>query len=139
LSAESGAEGREEYARLLTEERVRSAIRSALESYGRLLERRGMPYGKGYPSVPNKEVKKQTRYFEDVVRPVHLSIAEEGFWPQGASFFYYLFREDDGGARYEALGLRLQIETPGTMFQGFAVPILDLCYGRFTPDEDDAL
>jgi hypothetical protein len=39
--------------------------------------------------------------------------------------------------RYDALGLRLQIETPRTMFHGFSVPILDLYYGRFTPDEEE--
>ena len=130
-------DGREDYARLITEDRVRSAIRVALESYRHVLERKMMTYGKDYPWVRDKEVEKQARHFEDVVKPVYLGIADNGLWPPGTSFFYYLFKQDDNQVRYDCLGLRLQIETPGKMFHGFSVPILDLYYGRFTLDEDD--
>lgn len=130
-------DGREDYARLITEDRVRSAIKTALESYKHLLERRMMTYGKDYPWVKDKEVEKQARHFEDVVKPIYLGIAADGLWPPGTSFSYYLFREDDNLVRYDCLGLRLQIETPGTRTHGFAVPIIDLYYGRFTPYEED--
>lgn len=133
------ADGREDYARLVTEERVRAAIKVALECYGHVLERKSMTYGEDYPWVRDEEVLKQAGSFEDVVRPVYLDIADNGSWPQGSKFSYYLFKEDDNLVRYDCLGLRLQIETPGGMFRGFAIPILDLYYGRFAYyDEDDA-
>ncbi len=131
------ADDRENYAPLVTEERVRSAIRVALESYKHVLEKRALPYGEEYPWALDKEVEKQFSNFKDVVEPVYLRIAGGGSWPPGASFVYYLFRVDDNNVRYECLALRLQIETPGAMFQGFALPILDLTYGRFGPDEED--
>lgn len=132
------SDGREDYARLVTEERVRSAIKVALESYKHVLERKSMPYGEDYPWARDKEVGKQVRHFEDVVKPVYLGIADDGSWPPGTSFFYYLFRVDDNQVRYDCLGLRLQIQTPGTTSLGFAIPILDLYYGRFAYDEEDA-
>ncbi len=131
------ADGREDYARLVTEERVRAAIRVALESYKYVLEKRSMTYGEDFPWVRDKEVEKQARNFEEVVKPVYLGIAEEGSWPPGSSFFYYLFRVDDNLVRYDCLGLRLQIETPGAMFQSFALPILDLYYGGFPYSEEE--
>ena len=131
------ADGHEDYARLITEERVRAAIRVALESYKHVLEKRSMPYGEEFPWVRDKEVEKEARHFEDVVKPVYLRIADEGYWPQGASFFYYLSREDDNLVRYDCLGLRLQIETQGAASPGFAVPILDLYYGRFAYDDEE--
>ena len=131
------ADGREDYARLVTEERVRAAIKVALECYKHVLERKSMPYGEDYPWARDKEVLKQARNFEDVVKPVYLDIADNGSWPRGSSFFHYLFRVDDNQVRYDCLGLRLQIETPGGMFHGFAIPILDLYYGRFAYHEDD--
>lgn len=131
------ADGREDYATLVTEDRVRSAIKVALESYKHVLEKRSLTYGEDYPWVRDKEVEKQAGNFEEAVKPVYLDIADNGSWPQGTSFFYYLFRMDDNGVRYDCLGLRLQIETPGAMFQGFAIPILDLYYGRFAYVEDE--
>ncbi len=131
------ADGREDYTRLITEERVRAAIRVALESCKHVLEKRSKPYGDDYSWVRDKEVEKEARHFEDVVKPVYLGIAADGSWPPGTPFVYYLFRVDDNLVRYECLGLRLQIETPGTMFPGFAVPILDLYYGRFAYSEDE--
>lgn len=116
---------------------MRAAIKVALESYKHVLEKKSMPYGEDYPWVKDKEVEKQVRYFEDVVRPVYLEIADRGFWPPGASFCYYLFRVDDNNVRYDSLGLRLQIETPGSASQGFSLPILDLCYGRFIFAEEE--
>lgn len=130
-------DGKEDYARLVTEERVRSAIRVALESYKHVLEKRSMTYGEDYPWVRDKEVEKQARNFEEAVKPVYSGIAEDGSWPPGTLFFYYLFRVDDDLVRYDCLGLRLQIETPGAMFQRFSLPILDLYYGRFADSEDD--
>ena len=130
-------DGKEDYAQLVTEERVRSAIRVALESYKHVTEKRSMTYGEDYPWVRDKEVEKQARNFDETVKPVYLRIAEDGSWPPGTSFFYYLFRVDDNLVRYDCLGLRLQIETPGAMYQRFSLPILDLYYGRFAYSEDE--
>ncbi len=116
------ADGKEDYARLVTEDRVRSAIKVALECYQHLLEKRSMTYGEDYPWVRDKEVEKQAGNFEEAVKPVYTDIADNGSWPQGSSFFYYLFRMDDNGVRYDCLGLRLQIETPGGMFQRLRHP-----------------
>lgn len=130
---------REDYVPLVTEGRVRSAIRVALESYKLAVERTSMTYGKDYPWARDKEVLKQAANFEDVVRPIYLEIADKGSWPPGSSFFYLLFKDDDDGVRYDGLSLRLWVETPGGMFQGFALPILDLYYGRFGPSwEEDS-
>lgn len=130
------AEGREDYARLVTEGRVRAAIGVALQRHSHALERRGMPYGEDYPWVRDKEVEKEAGHFEEVVKPVFLRIAGEGSWPPGASFRYYLFRVDDDLVRYDCLLLRLQIETPGAMSRAFALPILDLYYGGFPYSEE---
>jgi len=130
---------REHYVALVTEERVRSAIRVALESYKLAVERTSMTYGKDYPWARDKEVLKQAANFEEVVRPVYLEIADKGSWPQGSSFFYLLFKDDDDGVRYDGLSLRLWVDTPGGMSKGFALPILDLYYGRFGPHwEEDS-
>lgn len=131
------ADGREEYAPLLIEERVRAAIRTALESHKHVLEKKVLTYGEDYPWVRDKYVEKQIRHFEEVVKPVYLRIAETGSWPPGGSFVYYLFRIDDNLVRYECLNLRLYIDTPGTMFHGFAVAILDLYYGGIPPRSED--
>jgi hypothetical protein len=131
------ADGGEDYARLVTEERVRSAIRAALESCRHALEKRAMPYGEDYPQARDGEVEKEIRHFEEVVKPVYLGIADGGSWPRGASFFHFLSRTDDRGVRYECLGLRLEIETPGATFRGFALPVIDLYYGRFAYAEDE--
>ncbi|HVF68308.1 MAG TPA: hypothetical protein VM914_11620 [Pyrinomonadaceae bacterium] len=133
------ADDREDYVPLVTEARVRSSIRVALESYRLVLERQGMTYGKDYPWARDEEVSKQGGHFEDVVRPVYLEVADKGSWPQGASFFYYLWKDDYNSVRYDGLNLRLWVETPGGMFQGFSLPILDVYYGRFGPTwEEDS-
>ncbi len=131
------ADGREEYAPLLTEERVRAAIKVALESHRHVLERQVLAYGPDYPWARDKEVEKRIRHFEDVVKPVYLGIAENGSWPPGGVFAYYLFRIDDNLVRYECLNLLLQIETPGTMFHGFGLTIIDLYYGGTPPRQED--
>ena len=133
------ADDREDYVPLVTEERVRSAIRVALESYRLVLERQSMTYGKDYPWVRDGEVLKQAGNFEEVVRPVCLEIADGGSWPPGAWFFYYLWKDDYNSVRYDGLSLRLWVETPGGMSQGFSLPILDVHYGRFGPSwEEDS-
>lgn len=131
------ADGRGDYVPLLTEERVRAAIGVALVGYRHRLEKRSMPYGEEFPSARDKEVLKEIKNFEEVVRPVFLDIAGKGSWPAGASFEYYLFRVDDNLVRYEGLSLRLHIQTPGALFMGFAVAILDLYYGHGIRGWDD--
>ena len=62
-----------------------------------------------------------------------------GSWPPGAWFFYFLWKDDDDGVRYDGLSLRLWVDTPGGMFRGFSLPIIDLYFGRFGPHwEEDS-
>jgi len=115
-------DGKAEYAALLSETRIRKAIRTAIQSY----EARLGSLEKGSPGT--KE------YFEKEVKPVFLKVADEGQWPEGCSFssFYTLTERRDGEEIvYDGLGLRLQVETPRAKFKGFALPIVDLYFGRF--------
>lgn len=133
------ADDREDYVPLLTEERVRASIRVALESYKLALERQSMTYGKDYPWVRDKEVVKHAANFEEAAKPIYLEIADKGLWPPGAWFFYFLWKDDDDGVRYDGLCLRLWVDTPGGMSQGFSLPIIDLYFGRFGPSwEEDS-
>lgn len=129
--------GRKDYAALIDETRVRAAVKTGLEKCRHALDKRSMPYGADYPWALDKEVEKQIRHFEDVVKPVYLNIADGGAWPPGASFNYILFRQDDNLVRYDCFCLDLHIETPGTMFVGFALPVLTLYYGGVPPRSED--
>src|SRR3954453_14805198 len=96
-------DGKPEYAALLSEVRVREAIRTAIRSYEAVLDQADQRH------PGSKE------YFEQTVKPVCLRIADAGAWPPGCSFFsFYTLRERGDGQdiAYDGLGLRLQIETP---------------------------
>jgi YD repeat-containing protein len=112
-----------EYAALITESRVREAIRTAVKSY----------------EAHHLEKEDQKRpgdkeYFRNTIKPIILKIADDGTWQQGCSFscFYTLTdRRGESEVAYHGLGLRLEVRTPDKPRQGFALPIIDLYYGRF--------
>jgi hypothetical protein len=116
------ADGKPEYAALVTEARMRDAFRSGIPSYeARLgnLETR-------HPGF--------TKQWQTEIKPLCLKIADKGEWPKGASFwgFYTLSEQGADGKwiSYDGLGLRLDVKNtdePG----GFAFPVLDVFYGRF--------
>jgi hypothetical protein len=113
-------DGKSEYAALLSEERVRQATSTAVQSYEALLDT-----GK-IQRVGSKE------YFQKEVKPVCMKVADKGDWPEGCSFFSFYTLSDQRDGRniaYDGLGLRLQIDTPNS--KGFALPIIDLYFGRF--------
>jgi hypothetical protein len=115
-------DGKPEYAALLSESRVTETIPIAIKSYELLLiqEEKNNPGSKDY--------------FNKVVKPIFMKIAKEGVWPKGCSFFFfYAVSDKKNGITYPGLGLRLDIDTPeGKIpFKGFALPIIDLYFGRF--------
>lgn len=107
-----------EYAALLSEDRVRNAIHTAIRSY-EAVER--FEHGGGTDD-----------YFEALIKPICLEIANNGVWPQGCSLRAF-FKLVELGITYDGLGLRLQVDTPGAEFECFALPVLDLFYGNFAP------
>lgn len=116
-------DGKPEYAALLSEERLREAIRTAVESY------------EARQDAAEKRNAGSKEYFQKEVKPVFLKIADKGRWPEGCSFFsFYKLtdRRDGRNIAYDGLGLRLQVATPMAKFKGFALPIVDLYFGRYS-------
>jgi len=120
--------GKPEYAALLTEDRVRAAIRTAVKSYEiTVLE-------KAEQRFPGTK-----EHFEADVKPVCLQIADKGDWPAGCSIDAYFSLNDKRNGEeitYDGLGLGLQIETPDAKFRGFTLPIVSLFYGKIEPYSD---
>ncbi|SRR5258708_27435913 len=110
-------DGKTEFAALLSEDRVRKAISKAIESYEALLEKK------------EKKTPGSKEYFEKEVKPVCLRIADKGEWPDGCSFFSF-YKLSENAIDYDGLGLRLRIETPDAKYKAFALPIVDLYFGR---------
>jgi hypothetical protein len=107
------ANGKAEYVALLPEDRVRSAIRTAIKSY---------------------EVQEANDdYFDTRIKPVCLDVAINGAWPGSCSFMAY-YQLTEAEMTYEGLLLRLFVATPDAQFEGFALPIFDGLYGRCEPD-----
>ena len=117
--------GKPEYAALLSEERVRAAVRNAVKSY----EMTAL-------AITEKRISGTKEHFEQEIKPVCLRVADKGEWPSGCSIDAYFNLEDQRNGEkitYDGLGLTLQIETPNSTFKGFAVPVLMLFYGRIEP------
>jgi len=110
--------GKPEYAALLSEIRVQEAIHTAVKGYEGLLEKL------------EKRNAGTTEYFQKEIEPICLKIADKGEWPQSCSFFAFYALTDMRQVAYDGLGLRLQIDTPQAKFEGFALPIVDLYFGR---------
>jgi hypothetical protein len=117
--------GKPEYATLLSEERVRAAVRNAVKSYELTAV-----------TITEKRVPGTKEHFEKEIKPVCLRVAERGEWPPGCSLDAYFALEDERHGEkiaYDGMGLRLLIETPNSKFEGFALPVLMLFYGRVEP------
>jgi hypothetical protein len=109
-------DGKPEYAALITEDRVRASIRTAVRGYEDLPAKDGKPA----PGTTDRWLKE--------FKPVYLKVADKGEWPAGCAFggFYTL---KDGDILYDGLGLRLHVETPTG--RRFALPVIDLYFGHF--------
>jgi hypothetical protein len=116
-------DGKADYAALLSEDRVRQAIRTAIQSYEAGLD------------VRERQTPGSKEYFRNEAKPVFEKIADKGEWPAGCSFFSF-YKLTDRGICYEGLGLRLQLDTPKAQFKGFALPVLDVYFGRFAVSGD---
>jgi hypothetical protein len=117
--------GRPEYAALLSEGRVRAAVRNAVKSY----EMTAM-------NITEKRFPGTKEHFEKEIKPVCLRVADKGEWPSGCSIDAYFSLEDERNGEkimYDGMGLSLKIETPNSNFKGFALPVLMLFYGRVEP------
>jgi hypothetical protein len=64
-----------------------------------------------------------------------MKIIDEGTWPPNCSFFgFYTLTSTVGGksVNYDGFWLRLKVDTatPKAKFGGFALPIMDMAYGK---------
>jgi hypothetical protein len=119
-------EGKGEYAPLLSEHRVREAMRSGIKTYESCIDK-----------IEHKNQGSKDHFM--AVKPVFMRIAEEGVWPPDCSFFgFYSINSRAIAAqdiRYKGFWLRLVVETPKPKgkFGKFALPILDMAYGIIEP------
>ena len=111
-------DGKPEYAGLITEDRMRQAILTALAS----------------TELQMEEIQQRSPdfmlSFYNVTRPIARRIAERGEWPPGCHFwgFYRLTDSNQGrDVAYDGLGLRLRMVQADTTTD---LPVLDLYYGR---------
>lgn len=104
---------RSEYAALLNEEIVSAAILKAMESYD--------TYYEAHPEFADFKAK-----FEKC-KPLYAKIAETGKYPSGVAFSFFESLADDRGVNYSGLWVRLIVTVEDVTF---ALPILDLVYGR---------
>jgi len=113
--------GKAEYAPLISEQRVREATRSGIRNYEPYLDK------------AERQNAGSKDYFIEV-KPVFMKIAEEGAWPPNCSFFgFYSLNSrviEGKSAMFDGFWLRLKVETPKGKFGGFALPIVDMAYGK---------
>jgi hypothetical protein len=110
-------DGRPEYAALVSEQRVKDALKQAVTGYESWL--------KANPGPPGGDPK----YVADAVKPVAMKILEAGEWPDGCKLSW--FPDVLEGRPKEGFHLRLEVKTPDAKFKGFAFPLLDLSFGRW--------
>ena len=109
------ADGHGKFANLLSEELIRTTIKAALEKHQVLLE-------KVEPNPAN------AKYFS-TVKPVYLSIADQGAWPENCSFSDFFGLGTRLGLS-DGYWLRIRVDTPGEPGgYAYALPIIDLGYG----------
>lgn len=107
-----------QYAALLSEELVKEAISNAIKGYEAILEK------------DEKRTPDSKKHFYLEVKPILVKIQKEGAWTENCSFTWFFgLKEKD--ITYPGLGLRLFVDTPSGIYPGFALPIIDLYYGRF--------
>jgi len=111
--------GDERFIPLLGEADVRDAIRSALSYYELTL---------------NSMEEDKQEYMRNVVIPTYTQIAGHDAWPQGTTLSIIPGLRDLNGATYKGLLVRIEIDSREEKFAGFALPILDLLYGRPSPE-----
>ena len=141
--------GHEEYAALVSEQRVREAIRHAIRSYE-------------FKLTDTEEVEsnffRSEAYFRNVVKPKFVQIAEEGRWPAGSSFssayktlsfenatshgekidmdrnsgFAFGFEDvaADRVSFYDGFSLSLNVSFSDSDLEVFTLPVIELFYGR---------
>lgn len=112
-------QGKPEYAALVGEQRIKKALRQAIEDYEAWLTKK--------PSPPGGDPK----YFQDTVKPTAMKIVNDGKWPGGCSLSWFPDVLDGEGRFKEGFHLRLSIDTPGQRQEGFAFPIADVSFGRW--------
>ena len=120
--------GKPELIPLVSQRAVRAAISRALRDY-----ENGLKYKDA------SDIKQQVRQFRDVVAPIYRDIVDEDHWPRGAVFVARTSASDPAPDVYESFLLRLEIQTPGSYYQGFGLPILDIYFGHFVPAREDGL
>ncbi len=113
------SDGKADFAALLSANRVKQAIRTAVESYESLRKDRERRREKG---VITGEFGPKRDY---------IRIANQGFWWKGCTFSTIYSLTDKRGITYEAFLLRLTIGRPEHPEFGFALPIIDLTFGQF--------
>lgn len=118
LRSQLTEDGKSEYAALVTEQRIRDTIRTAVESNDSVLE----DHDKRNPGV--------AEYWRTHIRPVYLNLAETGEWPAHCAFTRFYGLCDARGVGYEGIGLRLELKTPAVVGGlGFALPVVDVWFG----------
>ena len=108
----------ERFIGLLDEQAVRNAIPRSLEAYA----------ARGGSQRPGG-----TDYLREIIEPALRLIAEEGDWPEHASWDYF-FEHSDSGVTHRGFSVGLELRTPGARYRGFSLPILELWYGRWVPE-----
>jgi hypothetical protein len=105
-----------EYAELLSEARVRMAIKDAIANMDKMMK--------------NEKDVAVVEYWENVAKPIFVDIVKNGTWPAGATFDGFYGATNEKG-HSDGLGLRLNIVTPDAKFTNWGLPIVDLYFGRF--------
>jgi hypothetical protein len=119
LAEEVKTDGHPEYVPLLKEAEISRAIVSALDSYERQY-------------LDDKNDADRAR-FRDILKPAYLGIAKDWLWRPDCEFskFYQLGTAD--GQTIVCFCVRIQLALEEPKGGGFALPVVDLYYGRFSP------
>jgi RNA polymerase sigma factor (sigma-70 family) len=117
------ADGKPEFAALVSEERIRKAVRLAVKNQERQLE------------IDEKNFRGSKEHFLKEVKPISMMVADKGSWPAGCSFtsFYEIHRSDDGNVpelTNVGFWLQLQIDTPMAKVKGYKIGVVNLSYGN---------
>lgn len=103
---------------LLTEERVRQAIPSAMKGYESDEERH-----------PDAHPATSRDYYRSSIKPRLSKIAKEGAWPPDSYFTYFPTMYEKNGITYGGFSLQLVIGTPGEKYLYFALPLISVVFG----------